>query len=29
MKKYELTPIDGRKIFYGKAIVEIAKYMSL
>lgn len=24
MKRYELTPVDGRKSFYGKAIVEIA-----
>lgn len=23
MKKYELTPTDGRKSFYGKAIVQI------
>lgn len=23
MKRYELTPIDGRKSFYGKAVVEI------
>ncbi len=23
MKKYELMPTDGRKSFYGKAIVEI------
>lgn len=24
MKRYELTPNDGRKSFYGKAVVEIA-----
>ncbi len=24
MKRYELTPNNGRKSFYGKAIVEIA-----
>lgn len=24
MKFYELTPIDGRNSFYGKALVEIA-----
>lgn len=24
MKRYELTPNDGRKSFYGKAIVEVA-----
>lgn len=24
MKKYELIPNDGRKSFYGKAVVEIA-----
>lgn len=24
MKRYELTPTDGRKSFYGKAVVEIA-----
>ena len=24
MKKYELMPIDGRKSFYGKAVVEVA-----
>ena len=24
MKKYELTPTDGRKSFYGKAVVEVA-----
>lgn len=24
MKKYELIPNDGRKSFYGKAIVEVA-----
>lgn len=23
MKRYELTPTDGRKSFYGKAVVEI------
>ena len=23
MRRYELSPIDGRKSFYGKAIVEI------
>lgn len=25
MKFYELSPIDGRNSFYGKALVEIAK----
>lgn len=24
MKKYELIPTDGRKSFYGKAVVEVA-----
>lgn len=24
MKKYELIPNDGRKSFYGKAVVEVA-----
>lgn len=24
MKKYELTPTDSRKSFYGKAVVEVA-----
>lgn len=24
MKKYELMPTDGRKSFYGKAVVEVA-----
>lgn len=26
MKRYELIPADGRKSFYGKAIVEIDEY---
>lgn len=26
MKKYELTPQNGRKSFYGKAIVEVDDY---
>lgn len=26
MKKYELTPKNGRKSFYGKAIVEVDDY---
>ena len=26
MKKYELTPKNGRKSFYGKAIVEVDEY---
>lgn len=25
MKSYELRPVDGRKSFYGKAIVEVDK----
>lgn len=25
MKRYELIPHDGRKSFYGKAIVEVAQ----
>lgn len=25
MKTYELTPIDGRKSFYGKAFVSVSK----
>lgn len=24
MKQYELTPADGRKSFYGKAVVKVA-----
>ena len=26
MKKYELTPKNGRKSFYGKAVVEVDDY---
>lgn len=26
MKKYELTPKNGRKSFYGKAIIEVDDY---
>lgn len=26
MKKYELTPKNGRKSFYGKAFVEVDDY---
>lgn len=25
MKKYELIPVNGRKSFYGKAIVEVSE----
>lgn len=25
MKRYELIPADGRKSFYGKAIIEVAE----
>lgn len=26
MKKYELTPTNGRKSFYGKAFIEVDDY---